>query len=259
MKEITSKENALVKEVKKLRDKKYRTKQKMFIVEGFRFVEEALKSDFEVVHLFIEEASIDKCDSYSVLDSIYEGSNVYKVSTTIIKILAETESPQGILAVVKMKDKEVNFDDGFYVLLDRLQDPGNVGTIIRSAHAGGAKGVILSGTVDLYNEKTLRATMGSVFNIPIIIDNDLSVFNLLKTNGFKAVGTSLDTDKNYYDINLKDKAIIVVGNEGKGISEELLNSCDELIKIPMPGGAESLNAAVAASIMIFEAVRQNQN
>ena len=139
-----------------------------------------------------------------------------------------------------------------------MQDPGNLGTIIRTAHASGALGVILrKGTVDLYNDKTLRSTMGSIFNVPVVYDNDdLDTILSLKNNGFKVISSSLDTDYNFYDIDLTGKCIIVVGNEGNGISSEIFAISDEKFKIPMPGGAESLNVGIATSVIAFEAVRQ---
>ncbi|MGK0465958.1 TrmH family RNA methyltransferase, partial [Clostridium sp.] len=168
--------------------------------------------------------------------------------------------PQGIIAIVRNKLVEIRYEDGFYVLADKIQDPGNMGTIIRTAHAAGALGVIITkGTVDIYNEKTLRATMGSIFKMPVIYDSDLSTVEKLRDDGFKLVTSSLECDKNFYDIHLKGKVIITVGNEGNGISEDVYAISDLKIKIPMPGGAESLNAAVAASIMIYEVVRQKNN
>ncbi|EQB90201.1 hypothetical protein M918_01600 [Clostridium sp. BL8] len=159
---------------------------------------------------------------------------------------------------MKMSKEEDYVDKGTYILIDKVQDPGNLGTIVRTAHAAGCSGVILTkGTVDLYNEKTLRSTMGSIFNISIIEDYDLSFTRNLKSQGYKLVCSSLDTEYNFYDINFSEKLIITVGNEGNGISEEIFNISDIKVKIPMPGGAESLNAAVAASIMIYEGVRQS--
>jgi TrmH family RNA methyltransferase len=135
-----------------------------------------------------------------------------------------------------------------------------MGTIIRTAHATGALGVIITkGTVDIYNEKTLRGTMGSIFRIPVLMDEDLTLVTKLRDAGFKLITSSLDTDKNFYDVNLKEKVIIAVGNEGNGISDEIYDICDLKVKIPMPGGAESLNVAVAASIMMYEVVRQKNS
>ncbi|MCY6958709.1 TrmH family RNA methyltransferase [Clostridium brassicae] len=254
---IESKQNSLIKEVKKLHKKKYRNEKKQFVVEGFRFVEEALKSSFNVPYIFVSESGMDRYKSFKIEALINKNTEVYSISDTILKEICNTDTPQGILGVVDNKSVEVENTIGFYVLVDKIQDPGNMGTIIRTAHASGALGVIITkGTVDIYNDKTLRSTMGSIFNIPIIEDEDLVTIRSLKEKGFKIIVSSLDTDKNFYDIDLNQKIIIAVGNEGNGISEEIYSIGDEKVKIPMPGGAESLNAAVAAGIMVYEAVRQ---
>ncbi len=254
---IQSKDNSILKEVKKLHKKKFRNETESFLVEGFRFVEEALISSFKIPYIFISESARDKYISSDVETMIQEDTEVYLVSDSIFKDLCETVTPQGILAVVKNRKVDFQNKEGFYILVDRIQDPGNMGTIVRTAHASGALGIITTkGTVDIYNDKTLRSTMGSIFNIPIIEDIDLKLLNNLKSMGFKLIVSSLDTDNNFYDIDLKTKAIIAVGNEGNGISNEISRLGDEKVKIPMPGGAESLNVAVSAAIMMYEAVRQ---
>jgi len=254
---IQSKDNLLIKDIKKLKEKKYRISSNMFLVEGFRFAEEALNSDFEVVNIFISASREAKYENSCMKDKLQRNTKVYSVSDSLFKSVCDTDNPQGILAVVRNKPIEIKYDSGFYMLADKIQDPGNMGTIIRTAHAAGALGVIITkGTVDIYNDKTLRSTMGSIFNIPVIYDKDLSLVQKLRSDGFKLITSSLDTDKNFYDVDLKQKVIISVGNEGNGISAEVYNICDLKIKIPMPGGAESLNAAVAASIMMYEVVRQ---
>lgn len=254
---IESKDNAILKEIKKLHKKKYRNETGRFLVEGFRFVEEALISTFNVPYVFVNENVIDKYKNNKIEEILQKECKVYCVKENIFKDLCETVTPQGILAVVE--NKAVEFEDkvGFYVLVDKVQDPGNMGTIIRTAHASGALGIITTrGTVDIYNDKTLRSTMGSIFNVPIKEDSDLKIIDNLKNKGFKFVVSSLDTNNNFYDIDLTGKVIIAVGNEGNGISEEVYQLCDDKVKIPMPGGAESLNVAVSASIMMYEAVRQ---
>ncbi|MCB2293795.1 RNA methyltransferase [Clostridium algoriphilum] len=257
MEHIQSKDNLLIKDIKKLKEKKYRISSNMFLIEGFRFVEEALNSDFEVVNIFLSASREEKYENSCMKDKLQTNTKVYSVSDSIFKGICYTDNPQGILAVVRNKSVEIKYDHGFYMLADKIQDPGNMGTIIRTAHAAGALGVIITkGTVDIYNDKTLRSTMGSIFNIPVIYDKDLLLVQQLRSDGFKLITSSLDTDKNFYDIDLKQKVIISVGNEGNGISAEVYNICDIKIKIPMPGGAESLNAAVAASIMMYEVVRQ---
>lgn len=257
MQHISSKDNNLIKETKKLKEKKYRNEKGLFIIEGFRFVEEALKSSFQIEYILVSETALSKLSEYN-LDSIIEGDcKSYVIPDIIFKTLASTDNPQGVIAVAKVKEiVSLNYNNT-YVLVDKVQDPGNLGTIIRTAHAAGCSGVILTkGTVDVYNEKTLRSTMGSIFNIPIIEDKDLSFVKKLKEKGYKLVCSSLDTEYNFYDINFQEKVIISVGNEGNGLSKEVYDISDIKVKIPMPGGAESLNAAVAASIMIYEGVRQ---
>lgn len=257
MENIQSKENLLIKDVKKLKEKRYRKDCNMFLVEGFRFVEEALDSDFEVVNIFISTRGESKYEDSQVKSKLQEDTKVYSINDSLFKSICDTENPQGIIATVKNKPVEIKYNHGFYVLADKIQDPGNMGTIIRTAHATGALGVIITkGTVDIYNDKTLRATMGSIFNVPVLFDEDLSLVTKLRDSGFKLITSSLDTDENFYDIDLKEKVIISVGNEGNGISEEIYDICDLKVKIPMPGGAESLNVAVAASIMMYEVVRQ---
>ncbi|GAA0123927.1 MAG: RNA methyltransferase [Clostridium argentinense] len=256
MQYISSKENSLIKQIKKLKEKKHRVESNTFLVEGFRFVEEALKSSFNVKYIFINEnADEEYCKKY--INRYKCSAEIYSVSNMVFKTLSSTETPQGAIAVVENKSLNFKYSNGFYILVDKVQDPGNLGTIIRTAHAAGGLGVILTkGTVDVYNEKTLRSTMGSIFNIPVIEDKDLSVIKELKNKGYKLITSSLDTNNNFYDIDLSGKSIITVGNEGKGISREVYEISDEKVKIPMPGGAESLNASVAASIMMYEAVRQ---
>lgn len=258
MEKITSKDNSSIKEVRKLKEKKYRNSNKKFLVEGFRFVEEAIKSNFYIEELFIAEEALEKFYGYNFQYNIKRYTKVYILEDRLFKIISNTENPQGILAIARYKDTEIKDKDGFYILADKVQDPGNMGTIIRSAHAAGASGVILTkGTVDVYNDKTLRSTMGSIFHIPVIEDDDLSIIKTLKANGFKLLISSLEDSRNFYDINLNGNIIICVGNEGRGVSSEILELSDEKFKIPMPGEAESLNVAVAASIMMFERVRQN--
>lgn len=254
---IQSKDNSLIKEVKKLKEKRFRQEKSQFLIEGFRFVEEALKSSYKVPFIFLSDDALLKWDSFSIDSKVQKETKVYMVKSSILQLLSSTETPQGIVAVVNNTEVNIVDKEGFYILVDRVQDPGNMGTIIRTAHAAGAIGVIVTkGTVDVYNEKTLRSTMGSIFNIPVIEDKNLSLVGRLRDKGFKLVVSSLDKSENFYDVNLTGKIIIAVGNEGGGISEELYDMGDLRVKIPMPGNAESLNVSVAASIMMFEAVRQ---
>lgn len=254
---IQSKDNSIIKEAKKLKERRFRALNSQFLIEGFRFVEEALKSSFHVSQIFLNENNLNKWQSFNLDKVLQNQTKIYIVKEAVFKQLSETENPQGVIAVVDKIKVPIAKKDGIYVLVDRIQDPGNLGTIIRSAHAAGASGIIITkGTVDVYNEKTLRSTMGSIFNIPVIEDENLSFTKSLKSGGFKLIVSSLENSTDFYKINLTQNLIIAVGNEGSGISEEIYSLGDIKAKIPMPGKAESLNAAVAASVMLFEAVRQ---
>lgn len=257
MDRIYSKDNALAKKIKRLNEKKYRIQENKFLIEGFRFVGEALNSNFKVPIIFLSEKIIGKWNDFKTEIKIDENTKVYLVTDQILRHISSTDNPQGIVAVVDNRKVNVINKKGFYILVDKVQDPGNMGTIIRTAHAAGALGVILTkGTVDVYNEKTLRSTMGSIFHIPIIQDENFEKLNLLKQNGFKLIVSSLDADKNFYDLNLKDRIVLVLGNEGNGVSSEILDLADIKVKIPMPGNAESLNVSIAGAVMMFEIVRQ---
>jgi len=256
---IESVDNTLIKETRKLKEKKHRVEREEFIVEGFRFVSEAINSSFDVPFVFVSEAALEKWEKYNFEEKLTKETRVILIKESALKSICSTETPQGIVAVVKNKQRTVDKKQGFYLLVDKVQDPGNLGTLIRTAHAAGALGVILTkGTVDVYNEKTLRATMGSIFYIPIIEDKELIITKALILDGFKLVASSLDTEDNFYDVDLKSKVIIAVGSEANGVSEEIIKICDYKVKVPMPGGAESLNVAIAGSIMIYEAVRQKE-
>lgn len=255
---ITSKENQLIKEVKKLKEKRFRDEKGQFIVEGFRFCSEALMSHFEIPLLFISEGSLDRWKSFDLENKLQSITKVYQVKDNVFKSICSTDTPQGVVAVASKIKKDIEYNGGFYILADRIQDPGNMGTIIRTAHAAGVSGVITTeGTVDIYNEKTMRSTMGSIFHVPVIEDSDLKAIQELRNRGYKLVVSTLDTEKNFFDVDLRSNVIIAVGNEGNGISDRVQSIADIKVKIPMPGGAESLNVGVAASIMVFERVRQN--
>ncbi|WP_252229237.1 RNA methyltransferase [Clostridium sp. ZBS15] len=256
---IESKENTIYKEAKKLKERKNRNKINKYVIEGFRLVNEAIKANLDIDYLILTEVGYEKLDNYIDKNNI-ENKKVYCIADNLFKDLTSTENPQGIIAIVKMENKNLDFQGDFYLFCDKVQDPGNLGTIIRTAHAAGVNGIILSkGTVDIYNEKTIRSTMGSSFYMPIYYDDDFSLIKSLKKDGFKLIVTSLESSKDFFKEDLKGKTILTVGNEGNGVSDEVLDLADRRVKIPMPGGAESLNVAIATSIIIYEKVRQNFN
>ena len=256
---IDSKENNLFKETKKLKDRRGRNKNNKYIIEGFRLVKEAFKAGVKVDKVFVSSSSQDKIEEY--LGSYIEQTKIYVLRDELLNELCQTENPQGIVAVLDINKSVVDKKGSFYLLCDKVQDPGNLGTIIRTAHAAGVDGIILTkGTVDIYNPKVIRATMGSIFYIPIIFeDEEYSQTKQLLDQGFSMIATSLQGDKNFFEEDLSGKIIVSMGNEGNGVSEEIYNLSDKKVKIPMPGGAESLNVSVATAIILYEKVKQKNS
>jgi len=253
---IESKENSVFKDAKALKNRKERRKRGKFLVEGFRFLSEAFRSRCNVEAIFISEDEKEKFDEYFANADLTD-TTVYLMEHKLLQSLCSTETPQGIVGIVEIKSPEIK-KHGFYVLCDKVQDPGNLGTIIRTAHAAGASGVIITkGTVDPYNDKALRATMGSVFHIPVIEDTDLEVLKMLGREKYDILAASLETDKDFFQEDITGNLVICVGNEGNGLSKEIYDLSNKLVRIPMPGGAESLNVSSAAAIMIYERIRQN--
>ncbi|KRQ87344.1 23S rRNA (uridine(2479)-2'-O)-methyltransferase [Caloramator mitchellensis] len=250
---MLSKNNKLIKDTLKLKQKKYRDESGKFIIEGARFVEEALNEN-KVEYIFYSGKFASSKYS-SILDA---NCPKYEVEDAVIKELSDTETPQGIIAVCIKTDYDLEVLKDFAVIIDGVQDPGNLGTIIRTADAAGADAVIIvKGTVDVYNSKTLRSTMGSIFHLPVIyIDEFETSIDILKQKGFKVYATDLTAKSYIYDFDFKQKTAIIIGNEANGIPQSHIELATDKIKIPMIGRAESLNAAMASSILLYEVVRQ---
>ena len=249
---IESSQNRIIKQINSLKAKKERDKTGLFVLEGERLVSE-IPPDWQIEYVVV-------CEDYN--GSIENYDNVYIVKKDIFNKISDTVNPQGILAVCRILHRDIDcaFEDknGLYVILDRIMDPGNMGTIIRTADAGGVSGIFLSkGCVDLYNPKVIRSTMGSIFHLPIYVDVDIEeLLNKCRENNITTVATHLKGDKMPYEIDMKKSCAILIGNEANGLPDEVSNRADKLVKIPMPGKAESMNAAIAGSILIYEAVRQ---
>jgi len=261
---ITSADNTIVKELYSLKQKKHRDERKQYFIEGIRFVEEALNESADIERILVSQAFAGGTAGKSLLAEIQSKGHIVNVlSDKLFDRASDTENPQGIIAVMKAryyKLEDILRRDGFLVLLDAVQDPGNLGTIIRTADAAGADGVILSrGCVDLYNPKVLRATMGSVFHIPACsCDSSREAINMLKSKGFSVYGAHLSGTLSYFELDMKKSVALVIGNEANGICEDAASSADMLVKIPMYGRAESLNASVAAGLLMYEVVRQRK-
>ena len=252
---ITSKDNTTIKEIKKLKEKKYRKEK--FIVEGIKMIKEALQHNADI-ELVVHSGKIDISSVGNILKQ--KNIKIIEVTENIFNTLTEVISPQGILAVVEknIDSKKIDYSNEFILALDGIQDPGNLGTIIRTADATNLKQIIVSkDTVDTYSPKVIRSTMGAIFRVNVIeVENLSQELENMKKEGFKIITTSLQTNKSMYDIDYK-KSVVVIGNEANGVSEEVYKIANEKVKIPMPGKAESLNASVAAGVMMYEYVRQN--
>ncbi|EFI42223.1 RNA methyltransferase [Peptoniphilus sp. oral taxon 386] len=251
---IESKDNKSFKYLKSLLNKKQRTLDKIFFVEGIKVLEEALKYK---IPMYI--AVSDTFNKSIVTDLIlkYQLNNVviYYFKNTIFKQLTDTENSQGIIAYFKhIHINGINeIENGKYAFLDDLQDPGNVGGLIRSADAFSLDGIILSkNTVELYNPKLIRSTMASVFRVKLYIVESKNEILKLKEKGFKIISTSVENAKASYEYKFSENSVITFGNEAKGVSDEVFSYSDEKIYIPMSEEINSLNVNVAASILFYE-------
>lgn len=255
---ITSEQNSQVKGVVALQKKqKQRKKDQAYIVEGIKMVKEAPNSS--VKHVYITE------QLYSQQPDLIEGLPYDVVSDDVFKKMSDTITPQGILAVMTMPtytyQEILNHPVVTLVLLEEIQDPGNLGTIIRTAEAIGATAVITTkGTVDIYNPKTLRSTMGAVYHLPIFNQVDKEAWiDRMKNADITLVAAHLRGEGYHYQWDIDDKVCYMIGNEGNGLTDGLTSHADRLIKIPMVGEAESLNASVATSILLYETYRQRNS
>ena len=259
MQVITSKDNEFVKHVKKLKEKKYRDQSQEFIIEGIKLVKEAIEEKANIKQIII----CDNCEDTGIIpkDLMYEIAkyNCIYVTENILKTMSDVNAPQGIMAIIgrNNKEKDIDYSQDIIVALDDIQDPGNLGTILRTVDSIGLNQILVSkGTADCYNPKVVRSTMVAIFRIKIIECEDLEqTLKETQKNNFKLVVSSLQTNNCLYDINF-DKKVIIIGNEANGVEPQIQEMADEKIKIPMLGKTESLNASVATGIILYEYVRQ---
>ena len=249
MQKISSKDNNIIKHIRKLKDKKYRNEYNEFIIEGIKLVKEAIQENAKIKLIVVSEGfDIEIIEKYEYIT----------VPENIFKLISDVETPQGILAVIeKNNNKEIEFNEDIIIALDDVQDPGNVGTILRTIDSANLKQVLVSnGTADIYNPKVIRSTMGAIFRVNVIeCENLEKTLKDIQNNNFEITVTSLEAKKTIYDMNYK-KQVIVVGNEANGVSKQIIDIADNKVIIPMLGKTESLNVAVATSVTIYEYVRQ---
>jgi len=259
---ITSRDNEQIKQIRKLKDKKYRDEMGLFVVEGIKTVNEAIAEGADIQIIVICDDSNEQDElKQKMLYSVAKFDLIY-VNERVFESISHVMHPQGILAVIKKKEKqtEINYSENQVVVLDDIQDPGNLGTIIRTVDSCGISQIIISkDTADAYSPKVVRSTMSGIFRVNIIeVDNIADTVEDLKNHGYKAVATVLDTNKTIYDVDFSEKTAIIIGNEANGISKSVMAKADVKAKIPMKGKTESLNASVAAGIVLYEAVRQTR-
>ena len=232
-------QNEKIKSIKKLREKKYRDIEGLFIVEGKNLVMEAYKNNLLKTLIVLDNSSFNLS-----IETI-------RVSENVMKYLSELNTPNEIMGIC-YKKKEENIS-GNILILDNIQDPGNLGTIIRSAVAFSISTIIVSpDTVSIYNSKVLRSTQGLLFDVNIIVRDISGAIDDLKQKGYKIYGTKVDNGKNLKDIDSTNKYDVIMGNEGSGVNKDILDKCDEYIYIPMNEKCESLNVGVATSIILYE-------
>ncbi len=257
---ITSTGNTRVKNVIQLQTRaRARKDSRQFVAEGFRMVSEAPAD--RIVSIYASE-TFARCNSgyMSTIQVPYE-----TVSDNVFAQMSDTRTPQGILAVIKMAEYGIGdiiaHDKGLYVIVENLQDPGNLGTIIRMSEAAGVDGIIMSpNTVDIYNPKTIRSTMGSLYRVPFVYADDFAgTLEQMKSKGVELYAAHLEGSVEYTEPDYTKASAFVIGNEGNGLTDAVTNICSNRIRIPMAGKVESLNAAIAASVLTFEAARQRRN
>ena len=256
---IVSKSNDNVKFIRSLNEKKYRTKYNAFYLEGVKVTNEILDKNEAIDILFIAYSKsllISTNGGQALLDRISSLKNVkvLEFEENIFKYMTDTVNTQGILVVMKIPKYSLeNEENKNIILLDKVQDLGNIGTIIRSCNAFGVDTILCtSGTADVYSPKAVRATMGGILNVKIIYLDDIEKLNLFKKMGYKIATTSLKTQNSIDSIDYNNKYIFVMGNEANGVSKEILDISDFVVKIPMSEKIESLNVGVATSIILYE-------
>ena len=286
MQVISSKDNEFIKHIKKLKDKKYRDLNNEYIIEGIKIIEEAINEKANIKQVVI----CDDCEKISNISKelMYEIARYECIYVTkkIFDSLTDVSNPQGILAIVEknavkskisnikdseksetigveekeiIAENEIDYNQDIIVALDDIQDPGNLGTILRTVDSIGINQILVSkGTADSYNPKVVRSTMGAIFRVKIIECEDLeNTLKEIQKHNFEIVVTSLQTKNSIYDIDYKKK-VIVIGNEANGVEPRIQKIADKKVKIPMLGKTESLNASVATGIILYEYVRQKR-
>ncbi len=259
---ITSTSNPKIKQLVQLqKKKKVRDEKNVFLIEGIRMFEEIPRED--ILEIYCTESFYDK--NPTALE-VYKQTRIKIeiLSDIVFQKVSETKTPQGILAVVKKRSYELEkilaHPNAHILVLDAVQDPGNVGTIIRTAEAAGVTGIILScDTADIYQPKVIRSTMGAIFRVPCVyVENLENSIEIMKNLRIRIYAAHLKGKLCYNEVTYDKKIAFLIGNEGNGLSDEVANTADSWVKIPMEGQVESLNVATATTILVYEVYRQRR-
>ena len=258
---ITSSVNPKVKQVVQWQTKgRARRSDGIFLAEGMKMYQEAPEDRIQEV--YVSEEALEKIGEYPKVEAKLERTGYEAVSGEVFRKMSDTQTPQGILCVVKRPEYRLEqllaVPSPLFLVLEGLQDPGNLGTIVRTGEAAGVTGILMStGTVDIYHPKTIRATMGSVYRVPFVcVEHMGEMMDMLWERNIHTYAAHLE-GKQYYDsFSYREGTAFLIGNEGAGLGKELAEKADDYLKIPMEGQVDSLNAAVAASLLMYEAHRQ---
>ena len=254
MREIRSKDNKIWKRCEQLTMRKYRDRSGLYLIEGENLLDEAIRNHVRIETVLVRE------DCQKALPP-EAADKAFLLDARLFDKLAQTVTSQGILAVVAKaevrKEDFIGLPGSNFIVLDRLQDPGNIGTILRTADAAGYRlAILMKGTADVYAPKVVRAATGSLFRMPVVsMASTEELVEFTRAAGKKLTATCLDAQRCYYDEDLTHDIALVIGNEGSGVAPALIESSELRIKIPMHGNIESLNAAVAAGVLMYEAMR----
>jgi RNA methyltransferase, TrmH family len=250
MKRIESVKNAKVKEWKKLHTKKEREKTGLFIIEGEHLVEEVLKTSVDVEEIIVREG--EQLPSHWDIKDY----SVIEVTKEVMSSLSDTERPQGFAAICQQQSHQLTLSKlNKVLLLDAVQDPGNIGTMIRTADSAGFDAVVLGeGTVDCYNSKVLRSTQGSLFHIPVVKGNLNEWIENMCNENVPVYGTALEGGTSYTNVEAQKRFALLLGNEGNGVKKELLQKTTQNLYVPIYGNAESLNVSIAAGILMYHLI-----
>ncbi len=250
---ITSKDNDIIKRISALQSSaKKRKEEGVFVLEGQRLCCDALINGFDIIALAVSETAIKRLEA-DCLKLAAKAETSYLLSDRVFEKISDTVTPQGIICLCKIHDFDLSKIDkkGKYIALENLQDPSNLGAISRTAEALGINGIVISGGCDPYSSKSLRASMGALLRLPVIRVNDILDFS--EQYGFTTYASVVDkTADKINDIRILEGSIVLIGNEGNGLDVMTIKRCDKAFTIPMSGNAESFNAAVAASIIMWE-------